>query len=189
MRMFTKSDPPGGIPRAPGKLNLRISGFSHQQIVPIAQIVQAVDVLPSFHVEGLREIVYTPEALIANPRDVYAARPWGIRKGEFRQKERKIFFYDFDGPDLFHQILYHEIGHFVFFLVIGSRVKKRWVTQIFPRSECITAYASLNASEDFAETYACYVRDPESLKKLPEKYAFMRDSVFSGKPGTLKEKG
>lgn len=189
MHVFAKSDAPEGTPRTPGKLNLRISGFSQQRIVPIAQIVQAVDALPSFHIEGLREIAYTPEALPASPHEVYAARPWGIRKGEFRQKERKIFFYDFDGPGLFHQILYHEIGHFVFFLVIGSQVKKHWVTQIFPRSECITAYAARNASEDFAETYACYVRDPESLKKLPAKYAFMRDSVFSGMPGTLKERG
>jgi len=189
MHVFTKSEPPGAAPRAPGKLHLRISGFSRQQIVPLADVVRAVDVLPSFHVEGLREIAYTPEALLAYPYDVYAPRPWGTRKGEFRQKDRKIFFYDFDGPDLFHQILYHEIGHYVFFLVIGSKVKKRWVTQLFPRSECITPYGSLNASEDFAESYACYVRDPESLKKLPGKYAFMRDCVFSGRPETLKEKG
>ena len=52
----------------------------------------------------------------------------------------------------------------------------------------MTAYGTLNASEDFAETYACYVRDEDALKNLPDKLAFMRDFVFSGKPETMKEK-
>jgi hypothetical protein len=62
------------------------------------------------------------------------------------------------------------------------------VTGIYPRSACITPYGTVNASEDFAESYACYMRDPEALKLLPEKYAFMRDCIFSGDPATLKER-
>jgi len=182
LKVFTKTPAPSSVTGAPGKLNLRISGFSQQDIVSIPQIVKALDVLPDFHLEGLREILYSPESLAT---DFYSARPWGSRKGEFKQRERRIFFYDFDTPSLFYQILYHEIGHFVFFLIVNSKLKKRWVTEIFPRSECISSYGALNASEDFAETYACYVRDPDSLKCLLGKYAFMLD-VFSGKPQTLK---
>jgi len=86
-------------------------------------------------------------------------------------------------------MLHHEIGHFVFFLVIGSRVKKRWVTELVPGSSCVSAYARMNPWEDFAETYAYYALHPRILEQtLPEKYAFMRERVFSGSPETLKER-
>lgn len=189
MYVFTKSPVFEKTPSTPSKLNLRIMGFSRQDIVSVRQIVQAIDILPSFHLEGLREIVYAPDWSPIRAIAWHTGRPSSHIKGEFRQKQRRIVFFDFDSPGLFYQVLYHEIGHFVFFLAINSRVKKRWVTGIYPRSECITPYASVNASEDFAETYACYVRDPDTLRQLlPEKYAFMRDCVFSGGPDTLKER-
>jgi hypothetical protein len=65
-------------------------------------------------------------------------------------------------------IVGHEIGHYVFFLAIGSRVKKRWVTELLPGSPCGTACAGKNPWE--------------------EKHAFRRDYVFSGNPETLKER-
>lgn len=188
MYTFVKNHAAGSKPDSPGKLNLRIAGFSRQQIVSIPQIVQAIDILPSFHLEGLREIVYAPEWLAEHPFDYISARLSGHKKGEFRQNERKIVFFNFDDVGLFYQILYHEIGHFVFFLALNSRAKKRWVTEIFPNSQCISHYGATNASEDFAESYACYVRNPEALAQLPVKFAFMRDWVFSGRPESLKEK-
>jgi hypothetical protein len=188
MFIFTKTPRQGDASNTPGKLDLRIIGFSKQSIISIQQIIQAIDILPSFHLEGLREIIYDPEFLENDLSNLYAIRPIQNRKGEFRQKERKIVFFEFDQPKLFYQILYHEIGHFVFFLAINSRVKKQWVTEIYPHSECITAYGSVNACEDFAETYATYICDPDALKQLPIKYAFMRDYIFSGRPETLKEK-
>ena len=186
MYTFVKNQPAGSSPT--GKLNLRIAGFSRQQIVSVPQIVSAIDILPNHHLQGLREIVYAPEWLGNHPYQIYEARPWGSKKGEFIQKDRKIIFFDFDNLSLFYQILYHEIGHFVFFLALNSRVKKQWVTEIFPNSACISEYASTNASEDFAESYASYVRDPAALQQLPVKFAFMRDWVFSGRQESLKEK-
>jgi hypothetical protein len=161
---------------------------SDLQVVNISQIVAAIDLLPNHHIEGLREIVYAPFGLPGDWLDAYSARPLGQRKGEFRQKERCIVLYEIESLDLLFHVLYHEIGHFVFFLALNSRVKKRWVTEIFPKSQCITGYGALNASEDFAETYACYVHDPDRLQLLPAKFAFMRDWVFSGRVETLKEK-
>ena len=171
-----------------GKLNLLLSGFSGQDIVSVGDVLSAIDLIPSFHLEGLREIVYLPE---------YAPAASGLScpgfsrsepMGEFVQRERRIFVYRFDSPSVFFQMVHHEIGHFVFFLVIGSRVKKRWVTEIFPGSRCVTAYASVNPWEDFAETYAYYMLHPHVLEEeLPEKHAFMRDCVFSGSPDSLKQ--
>ncbi|WP_139351841.1 hypothetical protein [Polaromonas sp. A23] len=187
MDIYTKSPVIGEQPLEGGVLNLRISGFSSQAIVSIADIVSAVDALPGHHLKGLREIVYAPY-LSSTLRSLYTGRPGYSPKAEFIQRERKIIFYDLCGYDLFHHILYHEIGHFVFFLALNSQVKKRWVTKIFPQSPCITDYGALNACEDFSETYASYMCNAEALKKFPRKYEFMREFVFSGRRETFKEK-
>ena len=186
MRLFTKSRALGGEAPARGKLNLLLSGFSQQKIIPIDDIVHAIDRLPEFHLQGLREIAYLPESAAGGCP--YPAYPRCAPQGEFVQTERRIYVYEFDRPGMFFHMLHHEIGHFVFFLVIGSRVKKRWVTELFPGSSCVTAYGRKNPWEDFAETYAYYALEPRVLEgKLPEKHAFMRDCVFSGDPETLKE--
>ena len=188
MRLFIKNRTPAQETVGGGKLNLLLSGFSRQALVPVDDIVRSIDLLPGFHLEGLREIVYLPDYAPAASgffcNGFFRAEP----KGEFVQRERRIFVYRFDSPAMFFQMLHHEIAHFVFFLVIGSRVKKRWVTEVFPGSACVTAYASVNPWEDFAETYAYYVLHRRVLEKeLPEKHAFMREYVFSGSPENLKE--
>ena len=188
MRLFIKNRSSAGEAAGGGKLNLLLSGFSGQDLVPVDDIVGAIDVLPDFHLEGLREIVYLPEAAPA-ASTFCPLLPRAEPKGEFVQRERRIFVYGFDSAAMFFQMLHHEIGHFVFFLIIGSRVKKRWVTEISPDSPCVTAYASVNPWEDFAETYAHYVDRPHILETdFPEKHAFMRDCVFSGSLETLKER-
>jgi hypothetical protein len=182
MQTFTKSPVHGQPLSADGGLNLKIAGFSQQDRIPIADIVAAIDVLPSFQLAGLREIVYAPDW----PRPSLSR--FGSAYAQFIQRERKIVFYKLGSIELFRHVLYHEIGHFVYFLAISSKVKKLWVTEIFPRSDAVSAYGEQSASEDFAETYAFYVHDPKALSKMPEKEAFMRDCVFSGRPETLKEK-
>jgi len=189
MRVFIKN--PGSAEEATGtgKLNLLVSGFGQQDIVPVDDIVHAIDVLPSVHLEGLREIVYLPQFAPMTGALCYPGLPWCNPQGEFIQNERRVYVYSFDSRAMLFHMLFHEIGHFVFYLVIGSRVKKRWVTEISSESACVTAYASSNPREDFAETYAYYVRHPQFLKKeVPHKYAFMRDYVFSGNPEHLKER-
>jgi len=189
MRLFIKNRTSAAEAAGAGKLNLRLAGFSRQDIVPVDDIVRAIDLLPDFHLQGLREIVYLPECAPAASVHFCPVLPRGEPKGEFVQRERRIFVYAFDSAAMFFQMLLHEIGHFVFFLVIGSAVKKCWVTELFPGSPCVTAYASVNPWEDFAETYAYYVLHPHLLEmQFPEKHAFMRERVFSGSPATLKER-
>jgi hypothetical protein len=187
MRQFVKTRTTADRSAGLGRLNLRLTGFSRQDVVAVNDIVSAIDLVPAFHLEGLREIVYLPEAAPAPSvhRGFVCSRP----RAAFLQEERRVYVYDFDGRDMFFHMLLHEIGHFVFFLIIGSRVKKHWVVDLFPGSSCITPYAESSAAEDFAETYAYYVRDPEALQGTHDmKYDFMRDFVFSGHPDTLKER-
>jgi hypothetical protein len=75
MYVFAKSHGSGTAPPTPGKLNLKIAGFSRQSIVSISQIVQAIDLLPAFHLEGLREIVYAPDWNPTLTPDPYSPRP------------------------------------------------------------------------------------------------------------------
>jgi len=180
---------PGEEPIATGGLNLRVEGFGRQRVVPVGAIVRALDRIPDFHLEGLREIVYLPEYARAAAALGQPGLPGSAPKGEFVQEERRIYVYAIDEPRMFFHMLHHEIGHFVFYLVIGSGAKKRWVTQVSPGSSRVTPYAALSASEDFAETYASYLLAPGLLARdFPEKHAYMRDWVFSGRPDTLKER-
>ena len=188
MRLFTKSRT-GAQASDAGRVHLALSGFSRQEIVPLDAILRSIDRLPDFHLSGLREIAYAPEGGIDAAPLPYPVYPRCEPKGEFVQAERRIYVYGFDGPEMFFHMLHHEIGHFVFFLVLSSAVKKLWVTDLFRAAPWVTAYAATSPSEDFAESYAYYVLHPRALQReSPDKHAFMRDCVFSGHPATLKER-
>jgi hypothetical protein len=157
------------------RIDLVVRGFSAQAAVSAEEIAAALEWLPGFHLEGLREIVYSPVEPLRYPS--LGARAHGC--AEFVQTERAIFIYRTDDPVLFTHVLYHEIGHHVFFLVIDGTARKRWVTQIYPRSRCATHYGTSSAAEDFAECYALYAQHTRSLEDFPRKLQFMRDAVFS----------
>jgi hypothetical protein len=161
-------------------LNLRLSNFSRQQVMATADIVAALDLLPARHLAGLREIIHAPH--LHSPA-------FNARKAEYLQRQRSIIVYDMYSRAMFPHILYHEIGHHVFYLRLDSVVKKHWVTQLFPWSDCVTPYGARSASEDFAESYACYLLDPATLETIPDKYQFMRDHVFGATGAAFREKG
>lgn len=187
-RQFSKSRQVADTGRETRELRLLVTGFGAQDLVDTKEIVRAIDQLPAFHLEQLREISYEPlpEAFLALPGTNDGLSMY--HNGEYVQRQRKIVIYLFDSRALFYQMLFHEIGHHVFFLILNSKVKKRWVTQLHRAAPCITPYAAHSAAEDFAESYAAFVLNPAELKLIPEKYNYMRDEVFSGLPGTLKER-
>lgn len=191
MHKFTKSATAADVLASPGKIRLRLSGFSLQQVVSVDDILRALDPLPAFHLEGLQEIAFEPWGMPGAASE--SLLPAGLRqrvRGEFVQQQRRIVLYALDSPAAALHVLLHEIGHHVFFLALNSRVKKRWVTQIYPHSPCATDYGARNACEDFSESYALYQTDPQRLVRLvPEKHAFMRDWVFTGRPDARKERG
>ena len=170
--------------RAP--IRLAVRGFSAQGAVSAEEIARAIDWLPGFHLQGLREIVYSAGEPLHYPSLGPAPATQGC--AEYVQAERTIFVYTTEDPALFWHVLYHEIGHHVYFAVMGSTLKKRWATQIFPGSRCATSYGYSSAAEDFAECYALYAQHTRSLEVLPVKLAFMRDEIFSGARETPKER-
>jgi hypothetical protein len=166
-------------------VHLAVRGFSAQQAVSPAQIEAALEWLPRFHLEGLRDIIYAPRDAMLYP-SLEAPRPHG-GFAAYVQEERTIYIYRIDDPALFWHVLYHEVGHHVYFLVLGSAVKTRW-TGLYPGSACPTDYGYRGAAEDFAECYALYAQDTRSLAPYPAKLRFMREDVFSGRPESLKER-
>lgn len=180
MRVQTKQQTIADREQTRAQLNLLLSGFRAQQRVRAEQVAAAVDIVPMFHLAGLDQIIYDPNW---DTRSGFALRQTHCpkrSKGVFLRAERKILVFGFADLDELEHILYHEIGHHVFDRILSARLRKKWVTAINPRSRYITRYAARTAAEDFAESYAVFVRDPKALARIPRKYSFMRDDVFAG---------
>lgn len=168
-----------GGPRQ-GKVNLLVAGFTKQSVVSVEEILQAIEVLPSFHLEKLRTIEYVPILDVYNELEYYESRLNLAASGRYVFEDKSILMHKFINKGLFHRMLFHEIGHFVFYNVIGSDLKKEWVTGLYPEFPYITRYASRNGSEDFAECYASYILEPGKLMQIIEKFSFMKHQVFLG---------
>ena len=160
------------------RVELWLAGFSAQTVVTTDEIVAAVDRVPNQQLEGLRGIVYDPDR--ATQELAPLPEPWRFRvKGAFFKSERCVVVYEFKDRSRFEHILFHEIGHYVFQYILDSFKRKRWVTELYPASHHVSAVASRNANEDFAESYATFLLEPERLLQIPKKHAFMRGDVFS----------
>jgi len=165
-----------------GKIRLKLAGFSFQNIVTVEDVVEAIDVLPSLHLSGLQELYYDPDRMTIYDADTSQWNALSNSKGSFNREKRRVLLYAFDNRDMFYQVLFHEIGHYVFYNIINGTIRKKWVTQISKQGGYVTKYAALNPSEDFAETYAAYVLHPDKLCTLGQKLSFMRHDVFNGYP-------
>ena len=171
-----------------GKINIIVSGFSDQQKISIDDVTIAVDALPSHHLSGVQEIRYQEDHTYINEYGEEVLTTPKTAKAVFVQNDQVILMHNFENREEFLHILYHEMGHHVFYRVINGFQRKHWVTKIHPSSAVITKYAGLNASEDFAESYARFLLDPKQLSKLTKKYNFMRDEIFGGISISLDKK-
>jgi len=160
-----------------GKVNLRISGFSGQNIITVQNIKSAIDALPRYHLSGIEEIRYQTSHLYA-PKDGEPFYTPRFSKAVFVQNDKIILIHQFKDLAEFHHVIYHEIGHHVFYRIINGATRKMWVTDIYPTSRPITKYGDKNASEDFAECYAHFMTNPKLLNVIAKKYQFMRNRIF-----------
>lgn len=158
-------------------LNLRISGFAGAVVCP-EDVLAALEPVPDWHLAGLRHIDFAPEEAGCLAPVVQAA---------YQQRARRICFYRLAPWPPFRHVLYHEIGHHVYALVVSSKVKTQWTQRAFAASAPASAYGATAVEEDFAECYARYLMQGAGDSAFAAKAAFMRELVFSGDPWTLKE--
>ena len=162
------------------KLKLQVRNFGEQSRVSVGEIVALLDRLPAHHLGQLKEIIYDPRRIILQLIDDPMLDLNRNSKGMFIQNRRTIAIFDFDDKTQLFDILMHELAHHVYYVIIDSTVKKRWVTEVCREAPFITPYASRNASEDFAESYAKFVLEPEKLRNIPIKYNFILREIFKG---------
>jgi len=77
----------------------------------------------------------------------------------------------------------HEVGHNVYWNLSPEQCGNWSSLSASSRpDEFVSTYARTSGTEDFAESYAAYVRDPELLQDASQgKFNFMRNFVFSGR--------
>lgn len=179
MRSFTKSTTGSDYPHGDTPIKLQLNNFAAQTLVGVDDILEQIDRLPAFHLQRLKEIVYDPLRLLQK----YLVAPLQPihrdAQGAFIQSHRTIAIHEIRSRHQFFHVLFHELGHHVYFQVIGGQLKKQWVTQIRHNQDCISKYAQTNAAEDFAECYASYLLNPDALKTIPVKFNFLKQRVFN----------
>lgn len=180
MRIFNKQKTVVDWGRPDSQIKLRLINFNLQSIVPVNKVLDELNRIPSHHLAGLKEIRYDPSresqtwvenTLTMNPQ----IKPIGM----YLQGFRTIAIYSINSEKELFSVLFHELGHYVYYTIIDSRVKKQWVTEIHPEKRYVTNYAARNASEDFAECYAEFLLNPLNLQRIPNKYNFIRNAVFN----------
>ena len=155
-------------------MRLAIKGFNNQ-IVSAEDVLRLLQVLPTQHIAGLQSIVYS---------SVQEFRSLGVNVpcsciGAYYPDYRAVVIHRIESKQTFAHVLYHEIGHYVYSVVIGSYLKKQWCNSFCKSSQHVSPYAATNASEDFAECYAFYSQKNWSkFSSNPAKLAFIKKYVF-----------
>lgn len=163
-----------------GKVQFFLSGFSRQKIISDTEIIAAIDKIPDAHLQGLKGLYYDPTRSQLYFKDFQQWPKLINAKGSFDLNDGFVTLYSFDDKKMFYHVLYHEVGHYVFYAILAAQLKKRWVTQLYPRSTYISPYAKTSAMEDFAESYASFILEPSKLKRISSKYNFLHSQVFKG---------
>jgi len=183
---FTKTQTETDLQRAQAKLNLKITDFKKQNTVSVGSLIALIDRLPAYHLTQLQEITYDPKHLTLDGLNESQERAVAEAKGIYLQHKRLIAVFDTRDPGIFRHTLYHEIGHHVYFVVMGHALKHAWVTAVSRQEGFVTDYARINAAEDFAESYVNYLLRPDVLMAIPAKFHFMDEYVFKGKDAPPK---
>lgn len=179
MRNYTKSTTQSDHGNTSGDIKVQLTNFGNQTTVSTDDILSTIDRLPAFHLQRLKEITYDPQRLLQKIIQDDLEPLHRDAKGVFIQSRRTIAIHEIESKEHFFHVLLHELGHHVYFQVIGTKLKKQWVTKVCRKDKFITAYAATNAAEDFAECYVAYLMEPDRLSNIALKFVFFREHVFN----------
>lgn len=164
-----------------------VKGFEQSKAMTNGNVQTFLRRLPLEHVsrKHLSEIVYIDKLRLADPFDrrsnpelilsetdvnkaAGAARVWVCKHHKKGNKDL----------GLFHDSIYHEVGHVVFHRLLAEDRRQKWY-RVHAEAEYVWTPAGSNPNEHFAETYAKFVLRPVvTAAQFPDEYAFMAEEVF-----------
>lgn len=150
-----------------------LKDFHKQDIISLEDVSGLIESIPSHHLKGLKYVVYDPVRFYQRSY-VQPSIPNRHIKGQyFSEMLDAVIIYEIEDKELFEHILFHEVGHYVFQRILSPEQKKHWVTNLYPSRVFVSNYAKTNAQEDFAESYAFYLRKQPFSFVLRAKYNFL----------------
>jgi hypothetical protein len=161
-------------------INIELWGFKDNRLVKPMAVARALQLLPAHQLEGLKKITYEEKVTIKGLRGWVRLPGKSAHKGRYNQRDHTITIHLCSSRAQFFHTLFHELGHFVYFRILTSFEKKRWVQSVYKKEPAVTRYGQRNAAEDFAEGFALYVTAPHKLVAVSGKVGFLRDVVFRG---------
>lgn len=161
-------------------VNIELWGFLKCPLLKAIAIAEVLAVLPGHQLEGLRSIRYEHARLIPGIARWIRLRGPGKQLGRYDRSTQTITIHATKDRWTLFKVLFHELGHFVYFRVLSSSDRKFWVTTLSTQESSVTRYGQRNAAEDFAECYAAFLMTPYAMQQRPLKNRFMRGVVFQG---------
>jgi hypothetical protein len=152
------------------RVELLVSGFGLQKVVEVDDVINRILTLPTEHFDKIKVIKYDPKRQVSF---LIRHQRVGRQLGEYLGSFNSIVVYDFKSREECFHVLMHEIGHHVYFRVLSSQQKKFWVTELYRAEPGVTELGKKNACEDFAEAYALFLNNPESIRDKPLKNGFI----------------
>ena len=144
-------------------------------------VAEVLELLPRHLLSGLIHIRYLDTPLVPSTTTWVTAPRTSRLSGIYSQEDRSILVQGVrDRDNLFH-VLFHELGHHIYFSVLDSVEKKAWVLDTWGCEDAVSAYGRRNAAEDFAELFALYLLGTSILTDRPIKLNFMRRVVLRDK--------
>ena len=161
-------------------INIELWGFKKCPLVSPDVVAGALACLPPHQLEGLKKIRYEDVPWVPGISRWLRIPGLSRLKGRYDVKESSIVLHACASRAELFRALFHEVGHFVYFRIISSFDKKRWVTGVSRAEPEVSRYGGRNAAEDFAEAFASFALHAGSLAGLPGKERFMAEIVFRG---------
>jgi hypothetical protein len=166
-------------------IHIECYNYKNKFTVTPSLIIKLLEIIPASHLLRLEEISYEP--ILYNPT---MSNKNVLQKhlGRYHNKDKKIMIGDISDHKGLKKTIYHEIGHHIQRTGLGGYDHDKWISLSCNTRKYVSDYAKVNLNEDFAETYACYLTDPEKLRKISvTKFNFINE-LFSNRPYIIKEK-
>jgi hypothetical protein len=162
-----------------GDLHIECYNYKDKYTVTPSLIIKLLEKIPATHLLRLQEIIYEP--ILHNPVLVNS-NILHTNLGKYSNKNKRILIGDMLDNRTLKKTLYHEIGHHLQRTGFGGYDHDKWISLSCNSEKYVSDYAKVSIYEDFAETYSCYLTDPEKLRKISiAKFNFIND-LFSNSP-------